>query len=58
MFQYNSVKCYRKGTYVLCFDNSFSTFFSKDVRFYAYCMDPNHNELDGGIDIIEDLNVD
>jgi len=53
--EFNHVKCHEVGTYTLCFDNSFSTFFSKEVRFHAYCVDPNHNiEKDVEVEKLED----
>ncbi|KAI6183119.1 CRAL-TRIO domain and GOLD domain-containing protein [Aphelenchoides bicaudatus] len=54
--EYNSVKCRKAGTYILCFDNTFSTFFSKDVRYHAHCVDPNcSEEEETGIDCVEAL---
>jgi hypothetical protein len=42
--EYGCVKCKHVGTYLLCFDNYFSRFFSKDIRFHAYFVDENGNE--------------
>jgi len=56
--EYNAVRCRHTGTYALCFDNTYSTFFSKDIRFHVHCVDENHNtvgeETVDTVDVVRD----